>query len=499
MEFGIDKCKINSVRAGQNYRHHYTTESGEQIESLEQQETYKYLGYAQSSQILQKDTKNKLTQQFQHRLNTILKTQLYSRNTIKAINTFAIPVLTYSFGIINWTKSDLKNLQRKINKTMTKFRKHHPRSCLQRLTLPRKEGGRGLIDILNLHNKQIKTLRQYFYMKKSSSTLHRSIAQNDRRFTPLNLQDTSEQKNERITDDKTKLQEWTQKSLHGRHRQDLCQQNVDKEASNAWLNRGELFPETEGFMMAIQDQVIETRNYRKYIIKNLNNDICRKCNSAAETIQHITGACKSIAQTDYKHRHDQVANVIHQKLAHQYKLINSIVPYYKYIPETVLESPTTKLYFDRAILTDRTVHFNRPDITLIDKTNKTGYLIDIAVPNTHNMQHTIAEKLSKYIELKDEITRLWRLQKVTIIPIVLSTTGVIPKQLHQSLQSLSLPPNTYQLLQKAVILNTCRLVRKFLQCETETHQNTQSPNVTTTQIQRGNNQNIINPTGEHLA
>lgn len=209
--------------------------------------------------------------------------------------------------------------------------------------------------------------------------------------------------------------------------------------------------------------MIETKNYRKYIIKNLPTDSCRKCNSCPETIQHITGACKSIAQTDYKYRHDQVAHIIHQKLAHKYNLVDSVVPYYKYKPESVLENANTKLYFDRAILTDRTIHYNRPDITLINKITKIGYLIDVAIPNSHNLQATIAEKLTKYVELKDEITRLWHLQNVTIVPLVLSTTGVIPKQLHQSLVTLNLPSNTYHIMQKAAILNTCRLVRKFLQ------------------------------------
>ncbi|XP_075975709.1 uncharacterized protein LOC142976307 [Anticarsia gemmatalis] len=477
MEFGIDKCKINSVRAGQNHQHNYTLSTGEHIEALSEQDAYKYLGYNQLLQIHHKQTKQKLTTQFQHRLNTILKTQLNSRNTIKAINTFVIPLLTYSFGIIAWTKTELRTLQRKINTTMTKFRKNHPRSCLQRLTLPRKEGGRGIIDISNLHNKQITSLRNYFFAKATQSTLHKSIVQADHKLTPLNLKDTAEQPNEKIIDIQTKVREWTQKSLHGRHRHDLCQQNVDKEASNAWLNRGELFPETEGFMIAIQDQVVETKNYRKYIIKNLNVDTCRKCNSSPETIQHITGACKTLAQNDYKHRHDQVANIIHQKLAHRYNLIDSITPYYKYTPQTVLENTTTKLYFDRAILTDRTIHYNRPDVTLINKTTRTGYLIDIAIPNTHNLQNTIAEKLSKYTELKDEITRLWNLQKVTIVPIVISTTGVIPKQLHQSINTLNLPTNTYHLMQKAAILNTCRIVRKFLQTETDLPHNTVQSNI----------------------
>ncbi|KAL0810623.1 hypothetical protein ABMA28_010737 [Loxostege sticticalis] len=466
MDFGIDKCKINSVKAGQIIQNiNYQLDTGQQITSLDHNEVYKYLGYNQARQIQYKDTKTKLLQQFKHRLNSICKSQLYSRNLVKAINSYAIPILTYSFGIINWTQTDLINIQRTINTTMTKNRKHHPRACIQRQTLPRYEGGRGLIDVSNLHNKQITSLRNYFHQKALESFIHHAIVQTDKKLTPLNLTDKNTQNNEKQTDVPTKLNAWTQKSLHGRHRKDLCQNNVDKTASNAWLSCGELFPETEGFMIAIQDQTIETRNYQKYIMKQrIPTDQCRKCNSSSETIQHITGACKSIVQTDYKHRHDQVANIIHQKLAKKYHLIpQTLTPYYKYTPEPVLENSNYRLYFDRAILTDKTTHYNRPDITLQDKKNHKAYIIDIAIPNSHNMQNTISEKLTKYTDLKDEIKRMWRLAEVTIVPIVISTTGIIPRQLHQSLNTLQLPKYTYIQLQKAVILNTCRIVRKFLQ------------------------------------
>lgn len=464
MEFGIDKCKINSVKAGKTYTHSYQLQTGDTIDSLDESGTYKYLGYIQTKQILHKEIKSQLTKQFKHRLKIICNTQLNARNTIKAINTYAIPILTYSFGVINWSKTELQNLQRNINTTLTKHRRHHPRSCTQRLTLPRNDGGRGIIDITNLHNKQITALRSYFYSKSPTSILHNAIAQNDKKLTPLNMADQSTQNNETQTDRQTKLAAWAQKSLHGRHYHDLSQLNVDKVASNEWLRRGELFPETEGFMLAIQDQVIETRNYQKHIMRiPIPTDICRRCNSASETIQHVTGACKTIVQSDYKHRHDQVANIIHQKLALKYNLISGPpTPYYKYQPEIVLENSSYKLYFDRAILTDKTTHFNRPDITLIDKTNKSAQIIDIAIPNTHNLQSTIAEKLSKYTDLKIEIARMWRLNSVTIVPIVLSTTGVIPKHLHQSIKTLELPPYTYRILQKAAILNTCHIVRKFL-------------------------------------
>ena len=221
-------------------------------------------------------------------------------------------------------------------------------------------------------------------------------------------------------------------------------------------------------MLAIQDQIVATRNYRKYIIKDPNQptDLCRHCNNASETIQHITGACKSLAQTDYKHRHDQVAAIIHQQLAFRFKLVTEMIPYYKYKPEISLENTNYKIYWDRTIITDKTIHFNRPDITVHDKTNNTVYLIDVALPNSHNIQSTISEKLTKYQELAIVLKTQWKAQTVHIVPIVLSSTGVIPKSLTQSLNTLHMPSHTLNMLQKATILNTCRITRKFLTSST---------------------------------
>lgn len=47
------------------------------------------------------------------------------------------------------------------------------------------------------------------------------------------------------------------------HQQEL--QHIDKAASNAWLVRGDIFSETQGFMIAIQNRVIATKNYQRYM------------------------------------------------------------------------------------------------------------------------------------------------------------------------------------------------------------------------------------------
>ena len=83
-----------------------------------------------------------------------------------------------------------------------------------------------------------------------------------------------------------------------------------------------MFAETEGFLTATQDQVILTRNYKKYILKQPNIDeLCRRCGKQSETIQHITAACEQLAATEFVKRHDGLAKVIHQKLAEAADLI----------------------------------------------------------------------------------------------------------------------------------------------------------------------------------
>jgi H+/gluconate symporter-like permease len=115
-----------------------------------------------------------------------------------------------------------------------------------------------------------------------------------------------------------------------------------------------------------------------------------------------------------------------------------------------------------AAYTDKTIPFNRPDITFMNKKTKNTFLIDIAVLNTHNFAKTITDKQNKYQELANEISAMWKQNAAQMIPIVISSTGVILKSLSQSLQRLNLHTNTYIKTQKSVILITCSIARNFL-------------------------------------
>jgi hypothetical protein len=93
---------------------------------------------------------------------------------------------------------------------------------------------------------------------------------------------------------------------------------------------------------------------------------------------------QQLASTEYTKKHDGVEIVIHQKLAEAAELIEDKSPHYRYTPTNVLENYNFKLYWNRSVITEKTIPSNRPDITLMNKITKNTFLIHIAVPNTHS-------------------------------------------------------------------------------------------------------------------
>jgi len=77
---------------------------------------------------------------------------------------------------------------------------------------------------------------------------------------------------------------------------------------------------------------------------------------------------------------------------------------------------------------------------MFDKTVKEYFLIDAAIPSSHILLGTIMQKLQKYTDLKEKISRVWQMKAVYIIPLALSATDFITRKLHDSLKLLGLHP-----------------------------------------------------------
>ena len=69
----------------------------------------------------------KIRKEYYQRVRAILKTEINLDNQMKTISTSAIPFVTNSFNIVNWTIPDIKKMDAKIHKLFTFNRMHHPK------------------------------------------------------------------------------------------------------------------------------------------------------------------------------------------------------------------------------------------------------------------------------------------------------------------------------------------------------------------------------------
>ena len=80
----------------------------------------------------------------------IWNSELYSRNRVVAHNIFAIPILSVTFGILEWAKIELGNLDIKTTRILTPSGSFHINSDIDRLYCYRKNGEGGLNSIADI-------------------------------------------------------------------------------------------------------------------------------------------------------------------------------------------------------------------------------------------------------------------------------------------------------------------------------------------------------------
>ena len=102
--------------------------------------------------------KEKVRSEYFRRIRKIWNSELYCRHKITAHNTFAIAVITPTFGILPWTKEELQQIDIKTRKLLTLSGSFHVNSDVDRLYhlyCHRNEGGRGLNSVNDTYISRI--------------------------------------------------------------------------------------------------------------------------------------------------------------------------------------------------------------------------------------------------------------------------------------------------------------------------------------------------------
>ena len=401
MEFGLDKCAKATFKRGRLTNTTYLElDVNTVIKELDQEGTYKYLGVNEGDGLQHSSMKEKIRKEYYRRVRMVLKSELNASNRITAINTLATPVVTYSFNIINWKLNDIKRMDTKTRKLLTMQNMHHPKADVARLYLPRALGGRGLVQ-LELAFKTT-TIGVDAYLARTKDTLLQVVKQHEgkkklysmkaeaAKFNrELQTPDLAPKENELATFyakrvkatakclGQQQLQKtWEDKALHGKYPKRTKEADVDQQRTHQWLRNAGLKAETEGLIIAAQDQSLATRSYRHRIIKDGTDPQCRICGNMKKPstiLSQVAQRWQKLSTCIY--RHDKAAAYLNWKLCQHYK-VKASEKWYEHQPSTVVDTDTVTILWDMPVNTDRELKANKPDIIVKDKKEKRCMIIE---------------------------------------------------------------------------------------------------------------------------
>ena len=118
--------------------------NGERIRAMQENSEYRYLGVLEGDDVKNEKVKHLVSEEYNRRLNRMLKSTLNSGYLIKAINTYAVAAIRYTVGIVKWNKEKLDTLDRKTRKRLTTYRGFHPKSDVDRLCMWREAREKGV-------------------------------------------------------------------------------------------------------------------------------------------------------------------------------------------------------------------------------------------------------------------------------------------------------------------------------------------------------------------
>jgi hypothetical protein len=120
-KWGLDwkKCATVSLKSGKVHRKRHIGNTKEnEIKELKSMKAYKYLDVEERHNIKHNNEKEKLKKEYVRRLRSILNTELSAKSKMQATGTLAIPVLRYSFRIMN-SHQQVEKVDRKPKKIPT--------------------------------------------------------------------------------------------------------------------------------------------------------------------------------------------------------------------------------------------------------------------------------------------------------------------------------------------------------------------------------------------
>ena len=230
MEFGLDKCAKASFKRGKKVPAKGIPLNNNQV--MHQAETYKYLGMEEAEGVQHHKTKDKIRKEYNRRIKLELKSELNARNKIATINTLAVPVILYSYGVIDLKLDEIHDLDRMTRKQLCMNWMLAMKADVDRIYLPCQEGGRSLMNLEKEYKATMIGLQTYMTNKddvqiqavlrhQNSKALHSVPEEAEKYLTEAGTTDD-------MTNDHGKTATWKAKQLKLKYKEDFKKMVRDK-------------------------------------------------------------------------------------------------------------------------------------------------------------------------------------------------------------------------------------------------------------------------------
>ena len=121
------------------------------------------------------------------------------------------------------------------------------------------------------------------------------------------------------------------------------------------------------------------------------------------------------------------------------------------------------MLWDFSVRTDHEIEARRPDLLIIDKSEKNCQIIDVEIPEDERVRANEDEKVEKYQDLVTEVRRkMWGV-RTKVIRIVVEALGTIPLSLKENLWTIGVE-TSIELIQISILtLGSARILRIVLE------------------------------------
>ena len=310
MEFGLDKCaKVSFKRGKKVSAEGIPLNDNQVIQDLDQAEIYKYVGMEEGEGVQHHKMKVKIRKGYKRRIKLVLKSELNARNKIAVINTPAVPVILYSYGVIDWKLDEIQALDRMTRRQLCMNRMLVKKADVDRIYLPCQEGGRSLMNLEKEYKATMIGLQTYMTNKddvqiqavlrhQNSKALHSVCKEAEKYLTEAGTTDDmtndhgktatwkAKQQKLKYKEDYKKMvrDKWKEKAMHGKFLNYLDKDHVDVELSFQWMKHTGLKGETRTNKDDVQIQAV-----LKHLNSKALHSVCKeaeKYSSQQHRIRH---------------------------------------------------------------------------------------------------------------------------------------------------------------------------------------------------------------------